>query len=369
MKPIFEPVLKGCKVLELAGVLAGPSVGMFLAELGAEVIKIENPATGGDVTRSWKLPSESDTDHGSSYFNSVNWGKKSVFADLKNNEDREKIYEWVKTSDIVLTSYKPGDAEKLGMAPETLHTINPGLIYAAVTGFGSEDKRAAYDALIQAESGFMHLNRPPDGEPAKMPVALIDILAGHHLKELVLIAWIHKLKSGEGSYVDVSLFEAAISSLANQAGAWLYAGSNPVPMGSEHPHIYPYGGVFKTGDNRYIILAVGNDRQFRKLCEVLDINELTYDSRFKTNPSRSANRQKLRPLLITAFNRVNNAKMCIAHMHREKVPCGLIRTVSEAVDAYKAVFPLHEDCSMTGVPSLCGRINMARVSKNLSKPE
>jgi len=369
MNPSFDPILEGCKVLELAGVLAGPSVGMFLAELGADVIKVENPAIAGDVTRTWKLPSESKTSSESSYFNSINWGKKSIFIDLKTEEGREKIYEHIKTSTIVLTSYKPGDAEKLGVSPDQLQSINPELIYAAITGFGSDDKRAAYDALIQAESGFMHLNRQPGMEPAKMPVALIDILAAHHLKELILIAWIQKLKTGKGSYVDVSLFEAAVSSLANQAGAWLYAGVDPQPMGSEHPNIFPYGGTFKTGDNRFVILAIGNDWQFRKLCKILNIQDVSFDSRFKTNPQRSANRDELRPILIQRFRQINDAPNCIDQLQAENIPCGLIRTVSEAVEVYKSGFPTHSDHSMTGIPTLSGRINRVRASKNLRSPE
>lgn len=369
MNRSFDPILKGCKVLELAGVLAGPSVGMFLAELGADVIKVENPATGGDVTRSWKLPIEPEEATGSSYFNSVNWGKSSLFIDLNTKEGREKVYRHIETTDILITSYKPGDAEKLGMTPEKLHSINPGLIYAAVTGFGTNDKRAAYDALIQAESGFMHLNRQPGGEPLKMPVALIDILAAHHLKELVLIAWIQKLKTGEGSFVDVSLFEAAVSSLANQAGAWLYAGEDPTPLGSEHPHIFPYGGTFKTADDRFVILAVGSDRQFQKLCKVLNMEEVSQDPRFKTNQQRSANRDDLRPMLTRKFRQVKNAADCIEKLQSESIPCGLVSTVSEAVEAYRTGFPTHSDHSITGIPTLCGRINRIRASKNLQRPE
>jgi len=174
------------KVLELASVLAGPSVGQFFAELGAEVIKVENSKTGGDVTRTWKSANE-QTDDRSAYFCSVNWGKKSIALDLTSNEGKAIIQKLAAKSDIIIASYKPGDAEKLGVEYAQLIAGNPKLIYGQITGYGSDNDRVGYDAVLQAESGFMDLNGEKNGSPTKMPVALIDVLAGHQLKEGLLL--------------------------------------------------------------------------------------------------------------------------------------------------------------------------------------
>lgn len=368
-------ILKGARVVELASVLAGPSVGMFLAELGAEVVKIEHPGSGGDVTRSWRLRSENPADGRSSYFNAINWGKRSEALDAKKEGDRERLLGLIREADIVVVSFKPGDAEKLGLSWKLLKRDNPRLIYAAITGYGVEDPRTAYDALLQAETGFMFLNREPGGTPLKMPVALIDVLAAHHLKQLILIAWIQRLQTGEGCKVDVSLFEAAVSSLVNQAGSWLYAGSEPQPMGSEHPHIYPYGGSFCTGDGRALVLAVGNDAQFRSLCAVLGCAAVAAEVDFATNPARSRNRDKLRCLLEEKFQNNTDAEMLLAKLNEAKVPAAMIRRIPEALQAYRqgsgsgfALHSSHQGETIEGLPQLTGRINGLRASQNLTSP-
>nr|HPH47267.1 CoA transferase [Chryseolinea sp.] len=189
-------MLHNIKVIELASVLAGPSVGQFFAELGADVIKIENLKTRGDVTRSWKGSGE-QTDERSAYFCSVNWGKRSLAVDLTKKEGREIIHKLVTQADIVIASYKPGDAEKLEMDYNSLSKLNPKLIYGQITGYGSDNPRVGYDAIIQAEAGFMQMNGEQGGASLKMPVALIDVLAGHHLKEGVLLAMIQLVKTGK----------------------------------------------------------------------------------------------------------------------------------------------------------------------------
>ena len=259
------------KVLELASVLAGPSVGQFFAELGAEVIKVENIHTGGDVTRTWKVKNE-ETDDRSSYFCSVNWGKKSIAVDLNRKEGKAIIYKLVEKSDIVIASYKSGDAEKLGVDYKTLSSLNPHLIYGQISGFGSSNPRVGYDAVIQAEAGFMFLNGEPDGPSLKMPVALMDILAAHHLKEGILLALLRKNQTGKGDFLEVSLLQAAVSSLANQATNWLVAGVTPQKQGSAHPNIAPYGDIFRTLDGHEILLAIGSDRQFNSLCKILNLD-------------------------------------------------------------------------------------------------
>lgn len=321
-------IFSGLKVIELASVLAGPSVGQFFAELGSEVIKIENPATAGDVTRSWKLASEPADSSVSAYFVAVNMGKRSLVMDLRRSEDLQRLYELVKTADIVIASYKPGDAEKLKVGYEQLREIKPDLIYGHITGFGLEEDRVGYDAIVQAESGFVYLNGEPDGKPQKMPVALTDVLAAHHLKEGILVALIRRMQTGEGSYVTVSLIEAAISSLVNQATNWLVAGEVPQRLGSEHPNIAPYGNIFKTRDGHWLMIAVGTDKQFAGLCGILGLPAVAADPRFDTNASRVKNRNELRPLLEEAFAGFDNEPLCQA-FRESHIPFGRVQTMDQ----------------------------------------
>ena len=197
-------IFSNLKILELASVLAGPSVGQFFAELGAEVIKVESLKTGGDVTRTWKGAGEK-TDDRSAYFCSCNWGKKSAALDLSQDEDLKTVKRIAQKSDMVIVSFKPGDAQKWGLDYPSLFRINPQIIYGQVTGYGYTDERVGYDAVIQAESGFMDLNGEENGPPLKMPVALIDILAAHQLKEGLLLALLNKERSSQGDFVEVSL--------------------------------------------------------------------------------------------------------------------------------------------------------------------
>jgi len=328
-------MLQGLKVLELASVLAGPGVGQFFAELGAEVIKVENVKTGGDVTRSWKLASEKEEEDRSAYFCSVNWGKKSLAIDLTSTYGKEIIQKLVAKTDIVIASYKPGDAEKLGVAYSQLIKINPKLIYGQITGYGSDNNRVGYDAVIQAESGFMDMNGEKDSDPLKMPVALVDVLAGHQLKEGLLLALFKKEKTGEGSFVEVSLIQAAVASLANQASNWLVAKSLPTRKGSLHPNIAPYGESFETKDQKRIILAVGSDRQFIDLCEVLNLNEAIVDVRFSSNQNRVVNRTELSELLRTKTKEKSSNEL-MKLIHERKIPAGLIQNLEEVFEMKEA---------------------------------
>ena len=286
-------VFNGLLVVELASVLAGPGVGQFFAELGARVLKVENAATAGDVTRKWKLSSEDPASDLSAYFASVNWGKESVLADLKTAEGLALVQRLARKADIVIASYKPGDAQKLGVDYASLAALNPRLLYGQITGYGPDVARAGYDAVLQAETGFMYLNGQPEGPPTKMPVALIDILAGHQLKEALLAALWMRERTGKGQLVEVSLQHAAVASLANQAANLLVAGHNPQRMGSEHPNIAPYGSIFSTKDEKQLVLAIGDDRQFSALCEVLGRADLARDARFLTNSQRVRHREAL----------------------------------------------------------------------------
>jgi crotonobetainyl-CoA:carnitine CoA-transferase CaiB-like acyl-CoA transferase len=335
--------LKGIGVLELASVLAGPGAGQFFAELGANVIKVENLKTGGDVTRSWRSAGEK-TDDRSAYFCAVNWGKRSIALDLTLSEDQAIVQKLASKADIVIASYKPGDAEKLGVDYKTLSRRNQGLIYGQITGYGSDNNRVGYDAVIQAEAGFMFMNGEPGGPSLKMPVALIDVLAGHHLKEGLLLAMLEKTTTGRGKLVEVSLIQAAISSLANQATNWLLANKLPQKQGSAHPNIAPYGDVFKTVDGKEVLLAVGSDRQFQDLCMVLGQSQLSKDPKFKDNPSRVENRPLLNSHLKSAISSFQSADF-LKEIQRYKIPAGVIQNMQQVFEMpeAKALFIESED--------------------------
>lgn len=355
-------MFQNLKVLELASVLAGPSVGQFFAELGAEVIKVENLKTGGDVTRSWKGEGE-QTDDRSAYFCSCNWGKKSIAVDLTSEEGKQVVKKLAHRANIVIASYKPGDAEKLGVSYQQLLRNNEHLIYGQITGYGSDDDRVGYDAVIQAESGFMDLNGEKDGQPTKMPVALIDVLAAHQLKEGLLLALLKKERSGVGSLVEVSLIQSALSSLANQATNWLVTKKLPTRQGSAHPNIAPYGDSFLTKDGKRVLLAVGNDRQFKALIAVLGISEQVLDLgawalevKFLSNQQRVENRLQLNELLEKAIAQFESKEL-MSKIYHLKIPAGLIQNVEEAFSTQEANEILIRSRELTGVKNFAGRVS------------
>ena len=341
--------LKDLIVLELASVLAGPGVGQFFAELGAEVIKVENLRTTGDVTRSWKSRDENADDR-SAYFCAVNWGKQSIALDISTGEGRDIVHRLAERAQIVISSFKPGDAEKLGVDYVTLSQINPALIYGQITGYGSNNTRVGYDAIIQAEAGFMSMNGEPGRQSLKMPVALMDILAGHHLKEGLLLAMLEKTTTGRGKLVETSLIQAAVSSLANQASNFLVAGKLPGKQGSAHPNIAPYGDVFVTADNQEVILAIGTDRQFTQLSKLLKINNISQESAFENNVLRVRNRTQLNQVLGAAIEKYPAAQL-LEMLHQEKIPAGLVRNVSEVLEQSEVQEILMENQGMRGVRS------------------
>lgn len=331
MTSILKAVCSDMLVLELASVLAGPSVGQFFAELGATVIKLENASTHGDVTRTWKLAAEQDASDVSAYFSAANWGKLSVGLDLYSPAALEAVHQLAARADIVIASYKPGDAEKLRVDYQTLSQLNPRLIYGHITGYGTTDSRAGYDAVVQAESGFMYMNGEADGPPLKLPVALMDILAAHQLKEGILTALLLRERTGQGQYVTVSLLDAAVSALANQATNYLVAGHSPQRMGAEHPNIVPYGRVFRSKDDLPLVLAIGDDRQFSRLCQVLGRPEIAADPAFATNRERVRNREQVNQLL-TELIRQQERQPLLQELHRLHVPAGAVNSVPEALE-------------------------------------
>lgn len=319
------------KVLELASVLAGPSVGQFFAELGADVIKVENNKSGGDVTRTWKSPDE-NTDDRSAYFSSVNWGKRSLAIDLTTKEGQTIIHKLAATTDIIIASYKPGDDKKLKVSYEDLRAINNKIIYGRITGYGPLNDRVGYDAVLQAESGFMSLNGEENGPPIKMPVALIDVLAAHQLKEGLLIALLKRERTGDGGLVDVSLIQSAVASLVNQAANWLVGNHLPSRKGSLHPNIAPYGEWFETKDGKKLLLAIGSDRQFGDLCKLLNIEA---SDQYTTNVARVRNRNSLGALIGARISQLNLSEIR-SGINRFKIPAGVIQDMQEVFEMPEA---------------------------------
>jgi len=289
-------MLGNLTVIDASTVLAGPSVGTFFAELGANVIKVENPNIP-DVTRSWKLENEDQESPISAYFSSVNYGKNEVALDLKKPSDNAAFLELIETADILISNFKHGDETKLGIEDDRLHAINPRLIIGKINGFGEESDRVAYDLILQAETGFMSMNGTPESGPVKMPVALIDVLAGHQLKEALLLALLERSTTGKGTVVSVSLYDAAVCSLMNQASNYLMAGKIPELIGSAHPNISPYGELFTTLDGDTVTFAVGSNAHFVKLCQFLKLEQLIADERFSENIHRVKNRGALREII------------------------------------------------------------------------
>ena len=334
-------VFKDLKVVELASVLAGPAVGMFFAELGANVIKIENKKTNGDVTRNWKSSNEK-RENLSAYFSSVNWGKEHLFLDYSNNKDFSKLLSLLKEADVIICNFKYGDAEKFNLTYLDIKKINNKVIYAQLNGFKSQPERVAFDVVLQAECGYMHMNGQIDSPPTKMPLAIMDLLAAHQLKEGILVALLKKEKTGKGSLVETSLEEASISSLANQATNWLMNQEIPQRIGSMHPNIAPYGDIFTTKDNKLLVTAIGSNNQFMAFCNLLGRKEIATDDKFSTNQNRLKNRLELQEILGTLIlhcNRDGLIEQCI----QRSIPIGAIKNMEEVFSSETAQNMLLEE--------------------------
>ena len=356
MKKYFDNL----KIVELAGVLAGPSVGYFFSELGAKVIKIENPSTNGDVTRNWKLNSEDPSEKESAYYWSVNSGKEVKWLDLKIGSQHKSFLALIKDADVLICNFKKGDAKKLKADFRSLAKINPKLIWAGINGFGEDSERTAYDLILQAESGFMYMNGEKGSHPVKMPVALIDVLAAHQLKEAILIALLERNTSGKGAEIHVSLFQSAIASLMNQATNWLIADHLPQAAGSLHPNIAPYGELFETKDRQLITFAIGSNKQFESLCKIIDYPILAKDKQYATNQLRVKNRKQLYPILYNYINKISY-KIIYKRSIDHNIPIGKIRNLKEVFEMPEAKTMLktfkHEKKSKTVVSGIAFKIN------------
>ena len=287
---MLQDSLKGLKVIELATVLAGPAVGMFFAELGAEVVKIENKRTGGDPTRGWKSALESTEDPASAYYHCVNWHKHIIFLDLGESSDRLQLSAYLQSADVLIVNFKEGDAEKFDLKSSVLLDRYPSLI-----------------------------------------IGEIHVLAAHQLKEGILLALWKRERSGKGAIVSTSLYRSALASLINQSSAYLNTNVVPSQLGSLHPNIAPYGEKVLSKDQQPILLAVGTDGQFRNLCDVLGKQSLSKESKFLTNADRVKNRIDLQSELTTLFSK-QDAATVLSKLHQAKVPAAKIRKLDEVLN-------------------------------------
>ena len=323
--------LHGVRVLELARILAGPWTGQLLADLGADVVKVERPGTG-DETRRWGppfVPASTGGDLSAAYFHACNRGKRSVAADFDSAEGRALVRGLAGKADVLIENFKVGALRRHGLDHGTLLAAHPRLIYCSITGFGQDGPyagRAGYDFMIQAMGGIMDLTGDPAGEPQKVGVAYADIFTGLYAAVAVLAALRRRDATGEGGHIDMSLLDTQVGVLANQAMNYLVSGVAPRRMGNAHPNIVPYQ-VFPVSDG-HIVIAVGADSQFANLADVLGAPELAADRRFATNPDRVHNREALAALIAARTRAFTRAALLTALADRG-VPAGPINAVGE----------------------------------------
>ncbi|MEU6259733.1 CoA transferase [Streptomyces sp. NPDC047043] len=290
--PVAGP-LAGLLVADFSRILAGPYATMLLADLGAEVIKVESP--GGDDTRTWMPPTRDEV---STYYLAVNRNKRSVALDLRVPEDLAAARELAARADVMIENFKPGGLRRFGLDHPSVSSRNPGLVYASISGFGSGAGASlpGYDLMVQAISGLMSLTGAPEGSPYRAGISVFDVMAGLHTAIGILAALRHRDATGRGQRIEVNLLSTALSGLVNHSSAYVAGGVVPYRMGNAHPSLFPYEPL-PTADGELIVIA-GNDGQFRKLCDVLGAPELVDDARFAHNQDRTANREQLRPLLV-----------------------------------------------------------------------
>ncbi|MGA1831773.1 CaiB/BaiF CoA transferase family protein [Rhizobium wenxiniae] len=326
-----KPPLAGIRVLELARVLAGPWAGQILADMGADVIKVENPE-GGDDTRAWGPPFVESADGenlSAAYYHSTNRGKRSIAVDLKTEEGQAIVRRLAAQSDVLIENFKLGGLKKYGLDYESLKKVNPKLVYCSITGFGQNGPYASlagYDYIVQGMSGFMSITGEPEGQPMKAGVAIADIFTGIYAVTAIQGALIHAMKTGEGQQVDMALLDVMSSVLANQNMNYLISGISPVKLGNAHPNISPYE-VIPVHDG-HIILAVGNDGQFRRFCRILGIEHVADDERYATNKARVAHRIEVRSLLTAETMKWTKADL-LAACGDNAVPVGRINSIGE----------------------------------------
>lgn len=367
--------LEGIRVVELARILAGPWCGQLLADLGADVVKIERPGTGDD-TRQWGPPFLFDAageNREAAYFHACNRGKNSVAIDIATPAGQEKARALIADADVVIENYKVGGLAKYGLDADTLRAAFPRLIVCSITGFGQSGPyahRAGYDFIIQAMGGFMSLTGEPDGPPEKAGVAYVDLFTGVYSAVAILAALRRRDATGQGAHIDMALLDTQVGVLANQALNWMASGKAPERMGNAHPNLVPYQ-LFACVDGE-LIVAVGNDGQFRRLCGVLRLAALADDARFATNPARVTHREALIPILSAAIAQWHKADLYEA-LERAGVPAGPINRVDE-VFADPQVIARGMAITRDGIPGVASPITidgrrMAAATPSPRKPE
>ncbi|UGX86668.1 CaiB/BaiF CoA transferase family protein [Phyllobacterium meliloti] len=371
---MIEAPLKGVRVIELARVLAGPWAGQILADLGADVIKVENPA-GGDETRGWGPPfitSKEGENLSAAYFHSCNRGKRSITVDFTSPEGQETVRALCRTADIVLENFKVGGLKKYGLDYETLSADNPRLVYCSITGFGQTGpyaSQAGYDFIIQGMSGLMSVTGEPEREPQKVGLAVADVFTGLYSVIAIQAALAHAQKTGEGQQVDMALFDVQSAVMANQAMNYLATGNSPNRMGNAHPNISPYE-VVPTSDG-HMILAVGNDGQFARFCAIMGLDGLSADPRFLTNRSRLENRTELTALIRAETQKRTRADLLEA-CAQNAVPAGPINRIGEMFDDPQIVSRQLrldlDDAHGSTIPSVRTPIVMSKTPLTYNRP-
>jgi crotonobetainyl-CoA:carnitine CoA-transferase CaiB-like acyl-CoA transferase len=313
--------LSGLLVADFSRILAGPYATMLLADLGAEVVKVEGP--GGDDTRTWMPPVHEEV---STYYLGVNRGKRSIVLNLRDETDRTAARELVRRADVVIENFMTGGMGKYGLDYESVRGDNPGVVYASISGFGSGAgaRVPGYDLMVQAMSGLMSLTGDPDGPPYRAGISVFDVMAGNHAVIGILAALRHRDATGRGQHVEVNLLSSALTGLVNHSSAFAAAGEVPYRMGNAHPSVFPYEPL-PTADKDLIVTAA-NDGQFRKLCEVLGIPEIADDPRFARNAARTEHREELRPILVERLSK-RGAVEWFDLLVEAGVPSGPINTI------------------------------------------
>lgn len=316
--------LQGIRVLDLSRVLAGPYCTMVLGDLGAEVIKVESPE--GDETRGWGPPF---LEGESAYYLCVNRNKRSIVVDFKTDDGRSILHRLVKRSDVLVENFRPGTLARFSLDFESVSTLNPSLIYCSISGFGQTGPlrdKPGYDFMIQAMGGLMSITGEPDGQPMKVGVAVADLFAGQNAVIAILAALQARASTARGQHLDISLFDSQVAMLANVASNYLISGNLPKRCGNAHANIVPYQSI-KASD-AWFVLAVGNDKQFEKLCRVIDSRELASDMRFSANADRVKNRDELMTILKPIFLRRTSIEWLSA-LEAAGIPCGPINTLDK----------------------------------------
>ncbi|QEE36978.1 CoA transferase [Octadecabacter sp. SW4] len=355
--------LDGLKVVELARILAGPWAGQTLADLGAEVIKVESP--DGDDTRTWGAPfATPNGDTSAAYFHCCNRGKRSVVIDFRTVSGRAQLLKLIADADILIENFKVGGLAKHGLDYDSLHELNPRLIYCSITGFGQDGpyaERAGYDYIIQGMSGLMSVTGDPAGQPQKVGVAFTDIFTGVYATTAILAAVHQRAVTGKGQHIDMALMDVATAVMANQAMNYLSSGQVPQRLGNAHPNIVPYQ-VFECSDG-HIIIAVGNDGQFRKFCTVLGLSDIADDPAYATNPARLKNRDAITDILGAEAIKMTK-KALLAACEARGVPAGPINAMDD-VFADPQIVHRGMRVELDGVPGVRSPIKFSDAELNL----